>query len=421
MIITNALGSNYTAEDRKLVLKLLFQPWRWKERKEKEELRTVILAKARTYKNDLNRFRLSGRNNNIQLFMKGRQAIKEALRQIGVKSENEVVVQAFTCVAVVEPILGLGAVPVYADVNGRSLNPSLKNIKKVISNRTKAVILQHTLGYVNPENEEICEWCRENKITVIQDLAHAIGAPAFTAELYKESPSRGRTLLHKQPIVLSFSQDKVFDGISGGALIAPSDQIENIRYKIENREEIFRQLLYPLITYAIRATYDLRIGKIIHFIAKKMGLMNSPIYAPKETVLPNAFAVLALQQFVRLDRIIKHREKIALQYNKLINNKYKIVDKNYVKSGSNLRYPLWVNNRDELENKLQKHNFYLVDHWYDAPVSPKWIEFDKVNYREGLCPNAEDLSKHIFNLPTHANIDIKKANELAKLVNLYGK
>ena len=76
-----------------------------------------------------------------------------------------------------------------------------------------------------------------------------------------------------------------------------------------------------------------------------------------------------------------------------------------------------IANRDELEKKLTKHGYYLMDHWYDAPVSPTWVNNSEVKYIDGSCPNAENLSKHIFNLPTHINITEKEAERLAKLIN----
>lgn len=406
-----------------MALKLLFQPWRWREGHASLSLREAIATKQSAARlprprqarprNDIISRNDDLRNDyalKVQLFVKGRQAIEAALRRIGVKSGDEVILQAFTCVAVVEPILNLGAVPVYADVTSKSLNPSLENIKKVVSEKTKAVILQHTLGYVNVENEEIVGWCEKNNIIVIQDLAHVAIQP------HKDSPSHGRRILS----ILSFSQDKMFDGVSGGVLI--SNQGADKKFDDSNHQsgnEIAKLLIYPLVAHIIRSTYNLRLGKVIHFMAKKMSLMNSPIYTPKKTTLPNAFAALALQQFNRLDEIIEHRRKIALQYNELINKNFRIVGKSDIENGSNLRYPLWVNNRDKLENELQKHNYYLYDHWYDAPVSPKWIRPDEVKYKRGSCPNTESLSKHIFNLPTHANISVKKAKELAKLINKY--
>ena len=414
MIITNSLGSNYTTKDRILALKLLFQPWKWQKGPEIKLLKSKIATSAswRT-RNDIN----------IELFLKGRHAIFEALRKLGIGHNDEVIVQAFTCVAVVQPILDLGATPIYVDVESKKLNPSFAKIKKSVTAKTKAIILQHTLGYINRENEKVVKWCHDRKIFIIQDLAHALSLmPKLTTNNQQLTTSA-------DAIILSFSQDKVIDGVSGGALVIPENPvipakagIYTNRFRVKPGMTIWmtvKLLLYPIITYLIRSTYNYKLGKIIHFCAKNLNLLPSPIDAPaKPAALPNALASLALNQLKRLDEIISHRRNIALIYDRIMNKQFKLVMPLEIENGSNLRYPLWVENRDELEKKLTKHGYYLMDHWYDAPVSPKWVNNSQVKYQLGSCPNAEDLSKHIFNLPTHINISEKMAERLAKLVNV---
>ena len=429
MIITNSLGSNYTTKDRISALKLLFQPWKWRDGPETEQLKDTILNI------------IPGRiaSFQIELFLKGRHAIFEALRKLGIGHNDEVIVQAFTCVAVVQPILDLEATPIYIDVDSKNLNPSFEKIKKAVTPKTKAVILQHTLGYINRENDKIVEWCRSHKIFIIQDLAHAIGANTFN----EDGPLLQQRTVLSMPdaIILSFSQDKVIDGVSGGALVIPENHVIPAPACISYAESIagrkagtylnrfpirpgmtmwviIKLLLYPTITYLIRSTYNYKLGKLIHFCAKNLNLLPSPLEAPAEpTALPNILAALALNQFKRFDKIISHRRNVALTYDRTLNQKFKLVTINDINNSSNLRFPLWVENRDELEKKLTNHSFYLMDHWYDAPVSPGWVDNSEVKYRPGSCPNAEELAKHIFNLPTHINISKKEAERLAKLVN----
>ncbi|MBI5356091.1 DegT/DnrJ/EryC1/StrS family aminotransferase [Candidatus Collierbacteria bacterium] len=416
MIITNSLGSNYTSGDRILALKLLFQPWKWKQGKELETLKSVIPAKVGIY---LNRFRVKP-GMTVELFLKGRHAIYEALRKLGIGQDDEVIVQAFTCVAVVQPILDLGATPIYVDVDTKNLNPSFEQIKKSATSKTKAIILQHTLGYINRENDEIVKWCRNHKIFIIQDLAH------FFIPTPKPTTNNQQLIASANAIILSFSQDKVIDGVSGGALIA--SKILPLPEKLNDSNhliliEIGKHLLYPICTWLIRSTYQIgigkfRVGKVIHWLAKFFGLMNSPVDAPTTpTALPNALAALTFNQLVRLDKIIVHRRNIALTYGRILNRKFKLVIIDDIKNGSNLRYPIWVGNRDELEKKLTRHGFYLMDHWYDAPVSPERVSDSQVKYQPGSCPNTENLSEHIFNLPTHISISNEKAECLAKLIN----
>ena len=198
MIITNSLGSNYTAEDRILALKLLFQPWKWKNGPEIQQLKDAIL--------DITSGRIASFQ--IELFFKGRHAIYEALRRLGIEQDDEVIVQAFICVAVVQPILDLGATPIYVDVESKKLNPSFAKIKKSVTAKTKAIVLQHTLGYINRENNKIVKWCHDRKIFIIQDLAHALSLmPKLTTNNQQLTTSA-------DAIILSFSQDKVIDGVS---------------------------------------------------------------------------------------------------------------------------------------------------------------------------------------------------------------
>ena len=452
MIITNSLGSNYTGEDIKLSLSLLFQPWKWKRGKEVRLLENEIATPRRgglppeaDRRNDVS----------VRLFYKGRQAIGEALKILKIGQGDEVIVQAFTCVAVVQPILEAGARPIYVDVASRSFNPPLSSIKAAVTPKTKAAILQHNLGVVNPENIEIVEWCRQKSITVIQDLAHTLGAKGLMSsrangvsrEIQRQRsrsvasgdldsstaernispsakvyvPALGMT--SDNIFILSFSQDKVVDGVSGGALITTTT------YKTTNYSnhlndwsnfnwEIFRSLVYPLLTKLIRQTYNSGVGKIIHFIAKNIGLLPSPVMAPNSVLpMPNALAALALGQFQRIDNIVTHRRKISLLYNELLISELKIISKKDILAGANLRYPIWVDNRDELEDQLKNHGYYLVDHWYDAPVSPEWVDPENVKYQPGSCPNAEELSHHIFNLPTHVNINSYQVKNLISIIN----
>jgi dTDP-4-amino-4,6-dideoxygalactose transaminase len=424
MIITNSLGSNYTAEDRTLALKLLLQPWKWQKGPEIKLLKSKIATSAswRT-RNDIN----------IELFLKGRHAVFEALRELGIGHNDEVIVQAFTCVAVVQPILDLGATPIYVDVAPKNLNPTLAQIKKSVTSKTRAIILQHTLGYINRENNKIVAWCQNHKIFIIQDLAHVfLPTP-------KPTTNNQQLITFADAIILSFSQDKIIDGVSGGGLvIVPRSGISlretsALYVSQDNRglldrhapivsglamTSIMKLLLYPIITYLIRSTYNYKLGKIIHFCAKNLDLLPSPLDSPaKPAALPNTLASLALNQLKRLDEIISHRRDIALTYDRTLNQKFKLVTINDINHSSNLRYPIWVEDRDELEKKLTKYGYYLMDHWYDAPVSPSWVDNSEVKYRPGSCPNAEVLSKHIFNLPAHINITEKEAERLAKLVN----
>ena len=54
---------------------------------------------------------------NVFMFMRAREGQYMLFKALGVKKKDEIIVQAFTCAAVVQPILWAGAKPVYVDIS----------------------------------------------------------------------------------------------------------------------------------------------------------------------------------------------------------------------------------------------------------------------------------------------------------------
>jgi dTDP-4-amino-4,6-dideoxygalactose transaminase len=103
-------------------------------------------------------------------------ALHMALIELGVKSADEVIIPALTFVADINVVKIVGATPVLADCNSyEDWNISAETIKKVITSKTKALILVHFAG--NPcQMDDIIALCKKNNIAIIEDCAHAPGA-----------------------------------------------------------------------------------------------------------------------------------------------------------------------------------------------------------------------------------------------------
>lgn len=180
MSIFNSLGSNY---DFKFVLKALFS------RRE----------------GDLKKFLESKYQGKVTLTYKGRDALELALADL--PKESLVGINGFTCFAVYEAIKKAGHQALYLDIEKGELNFSADTLKRAVN--VKAVIIQNTLGYPC-DIEKIAQICQENKIILIEDLAHSVGTR------YKNGVEAG---MIGDYVALSFSQDKMIDAVSGGALI----------------------------------------------------------------------------------------------------------------------------------------------------------------------------------------------------------
>ena len=105
----------------------------------------------------------------------GTVALELCIKTLGLKEGNEVIVTPRTFIASASCCAWYGIKPVFVDVDRNSQNITLETIKSGITEKTKAIILVHLAGWPC-DLEEICDYCREKGIYVIEDCAQAHGA-----------------------------------------------------------------------------------------------------------------------------------------------------------------------------------------------------------------------------------------------------
>jgi dTDP-4-amino-4,6-dideoxygalactose transaminase len=139
----------------------------------------------------------------------GTVALELALRVLGVKAGDEVIVASRSYVASASCVLLVGATPVFADINTDSGNISVETISPLITKKTKAIIPVHVGGWPC-DMPEIMALANKHNLVVIEDCAQAHGA--FVAG--KPVGAWG------QAAIFSFCQDKIIStGGEGGMLL----------------------------------------------------------------------------------------------------------------------------------------------------------------------------------------------------------
>lgn len=107
----------------------------------------------------------------------GSAAIHIAVAAINPNPGDEIITTSITDMGALTPLLYRGAIPVFAEVDPKTLNVTADTIKARISDRTKAIIATHLFG--NPcEMASIMEIARERNIPVIEDSAQTFMAKA---------------------------------------------------------------------------------------------------------------------------------------------------------------------------------------------------------------------------------------------------
>jgi perosamine synthetase len=105
----------------------------------------------------------------------GTAALHLALLAAGIKHADEVIVPAFTFPATANAVEMVGAVPVFIDCAPGDVNLDVRQIEKLISARTKAIIPVHAFG-MPAEIDFITELAKKRNLVVIEDAACALGS-----------------------------------------------------------------------------------------------------------------------------------------------------------------------------------------------------------------------------------------------------
>jgi perosamine synthetase len=98
-----------------------------------------------------------------------------ALRLLGIKANDEVIVSPMSCLMTTQPIVAVGAKVIWADIDPMTGSLDPEYVKKKITSKTKAIVHYHWAGYPGYINE-INAIAKEHGVYVIEDATESFGA-----------------------------------------------------------------------------------------------------------------------------------------------------------------------------------------------------------------------------------------------------
>lgn len=104
----------------------------------------------------------------------GTAALEIALKALGIKKNDQVIIPNFTIISNALAVIKLQATPIFIDCNLSDWNMNVSLIEKKINKNTKAIIATHIYSFSN-DMKKILELCKKYNLFLIEDAAEVIG------------------------------------------------------------------------------------------------------------------------------------------------------------------------------------------------------------------------------------------------------
>lgn len=314
-------------------------------------------------------------------------ALHISLKVAGVEG-SEVITTPMTFVSTNHAILYNGGIPVFADIEPDTLNIDAEDVKRKITEMTRAIVVVHYGGHAC-EMDQILTIAKANRLKVIEDVAHACGGK-FRGQMLGSLGDFG-----------CFSFHAVKNLATGdGGMITTNDEEADTR---------LRKLRWVGIS---KSTWDRseKKGYSWGYNIEELGFKYH---------MNDITAALGLVQLAKLGQTNSRRRYLAERYTHLLSDIEwieKPVEKDYTRSAWH-NYVIKVANpaaRDSLMEHLKAHGIstgmhYIPNHLYQM-YRP---------YVKGPLPVTESVWKKLITLPLFPDLTDEQQDMIVDTIRSY--
>lgn len=347
-------------------------------------------------------------------FYRGRIALYCLLRSQKIGTGDEVIVQAFTCPEVVQPILRLGAIPVFCDTEADGFGLDSRSLSRALTGATKAVLIQHTFG-VPANMNALMPILRESGVFVIEDCCHVCaseydGRPVGSfgdAAFYSYGPEKPIAAGLGGEAVLNFpALARDFQSLYA-TCIMPS----------------FSEEIWAVIRIAAKAVLPAEIVVMFRDALRGRGLRTRNNGSPQEWSdrecdrrLPRVAEFRVDRLLARADRILAEKrltiQRVADGISALGLRRAVIPERC---SAVLWRYPILVRDKPKLLDRARRCAVEILD-WGTAPFSCSGDSAHEHDYYRRACPNARKLSDIVVTVPIYDGLSKARIERLTRFL-----
>lgn len=286
----------------------------------------------------------------------GLDALQLALRTLGIKQGDEVIIPSNTFIATALAVSYVGATLVFVEPDMETYNIKAESIEKAITEKTKAIIPVHLYGQCC-EMDDIMKLAQAHHLNVIEDNAQAQGA-TFKGRCTGSFGAINAT---------SFYPGKNLGALGdAGALTTNSQE------------------------YYERAKALQNYGSHVKYVHEELG------FNMRMDECQAAFLSIKLKE---LERWNHQRQQIAERYNELLKGVEDLTLPSVAKGATHV-YHLFVirsRRRDALQKYLAEHGVGTLIHY---PIPPHLQKaYAHLNFSKGDFPIAEEIAETCLSLP----------------------
>lgn len=300
----------------------------------------------------------------------GTAALHAACFAAGINEGDEVITTPLTFAASSNCVLYCGGTPVFADVDLTTYNIDAEDIKRKITDRTKAIIPVHLAGQPC-DMDAIHKVAEEYGLIVIEDGAHALG-----------SEYKGRKIgTLSDMTTFSFHPVKPITTGEGGMVVT-------------NQEELYEKLI---LFRSHGITRD------ENFMTENQGpWFYQQLELGYNYRMTDIQCALGCSQMKKLDRFLHRRRELAKRYDEAFRDVPEIVTP-YQLSNTNSGWHLYMIqtlkcDRKQMFEDLRAKGIGVNVHYIPVYSHPY---YRKHGYGDTCCPNAEQIYKHMISIPLH--------------------
>jgi len=306
----------------------------------------------------------------------GTSGLHLCVRSLGLKSGDEVITTPFSFIASANVLLYEKAVPVFVDIDSKTLNIDAGKIEAAITSKTKAIMVVHVFGRPSPMRE-IRQIADRYNLKIIEDACEAIGAE------YENRPVGNLG----DAGVFAFYPNKQITTGEGGIIVTDNDFLAEQARMLRNQGRDASSDWFE----HVQLGYNYRLSDIN--------------------------CALGIQQLKRIKQILRQRESVARKYReRLQNNRHLILPEIDFRDGqiSWFVYVVRLNEnftraqRDLIVRQMNQAGIGCGRYFAPIHLQPFYVENFK--YKTGDFPIAEHAAERVvalpfFNLITDAQID----------------